>query len=56
MVKVSLLGIDHLSLSLRALINIFEINPSILKDFKDEFTEIRNKDLQIQILASKNKE
>lgn len=46
----------HLSLSLRALINIFEINPSILKDFKDEFTEIRNKDLQIQMLASKNKE
>ncbi len=46
----------HLSLSLRALINIFETNPSILLDFKDEFTEIRNKDIQVQILASKNKE
>ena len=46
----------HLSLSLRALINIFEINPSILTDFKDDFTRIRSKDFQVQILASKNKE
>ncbi|MDD2371946.1 MAG: hypothetical protein PHQ32_08135 [Firmicutes bacterium] len=46
----------HLSLSLRALINIFETNPSILMNFKVEFTEIRNKDIQVQILASKNKE
>ena len=38
------------------MINIFEINPSILTDFKDDFTKIRNKDLQVQILASKNKE
>lgn len=46
----------HLSLSLRALINIFKINPNILKGFQKEFTKIRNKDLQLQLSASKNKE
>jgi hypothetical protein len=44
-----------LSPSLRSLINIFEINPSVLKNFKDEFTRIRNKELKVQLLASENK-
>ena len=39
----------HLSLSLRALINIFEINPNILTDFKDDFTKVRNEDLQVPV-------